>query len=210
MGIESLRDQTLVSITGMYQGSGEIIFTTTTGRRFRMYHYQDCCESVVLEDVCGDAEDLIGSPINTAEERSMAGPSRYESSTWTFYELASNYGSVTLRWLGVSNGYYSERVSFEEIEPLPTPKATCGACDDPSYCRSHDQCHYTGTALDDLDANGQGISIVEINDETTEVRVNGTHVTTLTHDEDGWQGMRRVETVLEETARILGVPFRRG
>lgn len=74
-------------------------------------------------------------------------------------------------------------------------RATCGDCDDPGHCRSHDQCHYTGTALDDLDANGQGISIVEINDETTEVHVNGTHVTTLTHDEDGWQGMRRVESV---------------
>ena len=86
------------------------------GRSYRMLHHQDCCERVDLEDVCGDVEDLIGSPIVTAEERSMRGPSQYESSTWTFYELATNRGSMTLRWLGVSNGYYGEGVSFEELD----------------------------------------------------------------------------------------------
>lgn len=114
-GIALLEGLTLQTITGLRRGSGEVIFATTCGRRFRMYHSQDCCESVEIEDVCGDEEDLIGLPISIAEERTMQGPSRYESSTWTFYELGTNRGTVTIRWLGTSNGYYGEGVSFEEL-----------------------------------------------------------------------------------------------
>jgi len=96
--------------------ANEVIFNISDGEKYRLYHEQDCCESVYLEDVTGDLGDLIGSPILLAEE--IEGESRsgdFESCTWTFYKLATIKGSVTLRWVGVSNGYYSERVDFGRV-----------------------------------------------------------------------------------------------
>jgi hypothetical protein len=84
-----------------------------------MQHHQNCCERVSLEDVIGDVDDLIGSPILMAEEStSQDEPPRndFDSSyTWTFYKFATNKGYVTLRWYGTSNGCYSESVSFDKV-----------------------------------------------------------------------------------------------
>lgn len=103
----------------------EVIFTTRDGEKYRLYHWQDGCESVHLEDIIGDLSDLIGRPLLLAEEISsyqypedIKDPNSinyYESFTWTFYKLATERGYVTLRWLGTSNGYYSESVDFEKI-----------------------------------------------------------------------------------------------
>jgi hypothetical protein len=95
----------------------ELVFKTDAGEIYRMYHEQDCCESVTLEDVVGDLDDLVGSEILIAEEVDGETPADFddkycESYTWTFYKFATRKGYVDLRWLGQSNGYYSESVSF--------------------------------------------------------------------------------------------------
>jgi hypothetical protein len=96
----------------------ELVLHFGEKQRVRLYHEQDCCESVWIEDICGDLDDLIGSPLIEAEvvirERVDLEPERPhsadESFTWTFYKFGTRRGSVTVRWFGTSNGYYSESV----------------------------------------------------------------------------------------------------
>jgi hypothetical protein len=95
----------------------EIYFYMATGDIYKMYHDQDCCESVTIEEIIGDLEDLIGTPITMAEEVTENGEDSEwgDTFTWTFYKLATVKGYVTIRWYGSSNGYYSESVDFEQV-----------------------------------------------------------------------------------------------
>lgn len=118
-----LLNKTIVGIEGAEPGSDCIVITTDDGARYEMYHRQECCESVDVNDVCGDISDVLGSPILLAEEVTSDDrpddllPEEYkpESQMWTFYKLSTIKGSVTIRWLGESNGYYSESVYFRQI-----------------------------------------------------------------------------------------------
>jgi len=121
----------------------ELIFHLETGEKYKLYHSQDCCESVSIEDINGDLEDLIGTPILLAEEVNSEefqknfeesfkleegkedrdwnyvnekGETKPESCTWTFYKLATKNGYVDIRWYGESNGYYSEGVDFKKAD----------------------------------------------------------------------------------------------
>lgn len=135
----TLQGLTLTEIVGMERGYDRITFATSDGRSFLMSHHQDCCESVLVEDVEGDVSDLLNTPITFAEEISSDSllnttiaaeeislkvtqfPDDYASTTWTFYRICTVRGHAVIRWLGTSNGYYSERVSFEELlDPDPT------------------------------------------------------------------------------------------
>ena len=118
--MSDLIGKTLSSVVN--NGNDEIIFTVNDGTRYVMYHYQDCCEQVYIDDICGDLQDLVGSPILESEEVSSDDlPGKYpdyedESYTWTFYKLGTIKGSVNIRWYGTSNGYYSESVDFHKIK----------------------------------------------------------------------------------------------
>lgn len=117
-----LLGQTLTSIDGLCVGSEQVVFTTADGKTYVMHHEQDCYESVDIEDICGNVEDLLNTPILLAEENGsdMQEPEAHargkydDSETWTFYRLTTIKGSVVIRWYGCSNGYYSETPRFVE------------------------------------------------------------------------------------------------
>jgi hypothetical protein len=120
-GINQLLGKTLSSVV-VADDKEEIIFTTTENERYRMFHCQDCCENVSIEDINGNLEDLIGQPILLAEETSSRDEAfdlersrNADSFTWTFYKLATTKGYVDIRWFGESNGCYSESVEVYKI-----------------------------------------------------------------------------------------------
>jgi hypothetical protein len=120
-GFSSLVGRTMTAVRRI--DDDRIEFECDDGKTFALFHHQDCCESVSIEDICGDLDDLVGSPILVAEEvesndlpEGVTPPEyRDDSETWTFYKLRTIKGSVDIRWYGSSNGYYSESVSFEDV-----------------------------------------------------------------------------------------------
>ena len=90
----------------------EIHFKFSDGTSVVFTHEQDCCEDVKIEDINGDLSDLVGVPLLVAEERMSYGDGEYYHYTWTFYTFRSIKGSVDIRWIGSSNGYYSEWVDI--------------------------------------------------------------------------------------------------
>lgn len=89
----------------------EIAIITMDGFVYRLLHFQDCCENVEIEDICGDIKDAKGLVVR-AEVSSNKSFSVDIRNTWTFYKLDTVNGSLTIRFHGSSNGYYSEEVSF--------------------------------------------------------------------------------------------------
>lgn len=77
-----------------------------------------------VEDICGDLSDIEGSEILLAEEvvhdnenpENLEMPPCDDSYSWSFYKLSTIKGSVTIRWFGTSNGWYSESVDFVRIK----------------------------------------------------------------------------------------------
>lgn len=121
--MKNMLNRTIVSITGGATGDDRICFTADDGSVFILEHVQDCCESVSIEDVTGDLSDLLNSPLLMAEEITDSSETVHESKwddyapesfTWTFYKFATAKGYVTIRFLGTSNGYYSEGVTYTE------------------------------------------------------------------------------------------------
>lgn len=143
--LDGFYGRTFTKVTGCEVGSDEVTFHRDDGAVIKMYHEQDCCETVDIVDVCGDPNDLVGAVLVEAEEswsRDVEHPevahmktiNPLEDHAWTFYRFQTHKGQVSIRWLGESNGYYSMSVnceftvtpggsdtiySMDEYEPLP-------------------------------------------------------------------------------------------
>jgi hypothetical protein len=129
-GMAQMLGKTFVKVTGSVD-SDEMLFETATGERFLFAHHQHCCETVRINDIVGDLEDLVGAPLLVAEEVKGAtepDEEHYESYTYTFYKFATRRGYVDVRWLGESNGYYSESVDLfvEGVTVAETPQPRLG------------------------------------------------------------------------------------
>ncbi|MDS1821679.1 hypothetical protein QX249_13555 [Vibrio parahaemolyticus] len=115
-----LNNKTIKSITGLEIDSEKVRIETECGFVVVLQHVQDCCEDVLLNDFDGDASDVLGGYVIQAEEVSNAQGSAVnaESYTWTFYKIETNKGGLWMRWLGESNGCYSEEVcvTFYQLE----------------------------------------------------------------------------------------------
>jgi hypothetical protein len=115
--LSELIGKKVLRIEGLEKGSGEVWIFTECGQEYLFYHEQDCCESVQLNDFDGEANNLAGALIISAEEVTNSDdsekPDEYsESCTWTFYKIETDKGGIWMRWLGESSGYYSESVDF--------------------------------------------------------------------------------------------------
>ena len=109
VNVSEMLDQTFTSV----RADNETVTFQNDKVRYTLYHQQDCCESVVVEEIIGDLEDLENLPLLIAREDTNAEGEELpnsESYTWTFYNFATYKGYVTIRFLGESNGYYSEDV----------------------------------------------------------------------------------------------------
>lgn len=117
----ALSGETISEISKIDMYGEHISIQTESGKKFYMAHLQDCCESVRIVEVKGDPQALVGSPIVLAEEDSDEPPGwpqekydEYGTHTWTSFRLvAENGAECKIWWLGESNGYYSESVSFQ-------------------------------------------------------------------------------------------------
>lgn len=120
--VEELIGKVIIKIE-RFHDDDELLFNMSNGVIYKQFHSQDCCETVYLEDIEGDLNDLIGVPILNAERVTSDTSTDDESSTWTFYKFATIKGYVTIRWYGASNGYYSEEAYFCKIQDeYPTKK----------------------------------------------------------------------------------------
>ena len=100
----------------------ELLFECSDGTKYRMYHEQDCCESVYLIDTINSFDDILNTPILKASKDITILDSEgnkendySENKEYTFYNIVTINGYVGLRWYGESD-YYSTSVNFEEVK----------------------------------------------------------------------------------------------
>ncbi len=106
------------TLTKIEVSNEEVLFICDDNSAFRAYHMQDCCETVAIHDIKGEPDSLLGKRVIESEEivsnewpEDVPVPDYLDSYTWTSHRIKVDSGEeVSFRWLGESNGYYSESV----------------------------------------------------------------------------------------------------
>lgn len=115
--LSELEGEVISSVVGAEEG-WETIITTESGKVIQIYHQQDCCEQVSIED--SEVDDIVGGYCHFAGFVDGETPAKdfhddyyYDNSqTWSFLKIETSKGSIWQRWLGESNGWYSESVDI--------------------------------------------------------------------------------------------------
>lgn len=116
MSIKNLIGETLEYID-IDEDNNQILLTTKSGKRIMIYHHQDCCESVRIVDTVGNWDNLIGKVIIDTDEEIISSSDKdgYDSRTETNLTFKVDGDTVISKWIGESNGYYSENVDVQEF-----------------------------------------------------------------------------------------------
>lgn len=113
VSMDFLLGKTFISV---FKTDDSLVLVEENGDFIWMAHIQSCCENVYLDEVVGDLSDLVGSPILKSEE-TISVKERLDQ-TWSFYKLATIKGYVDLRWVGSSNGCYSETIGIYFVQKV--------------------------------------------------------------------------------------------
>lgn len=118
--IETLVGETIVDIDDVPDEAGDdrILITTANGRTIVIYHQQGCCERVRIIGRDGEWHTLIGKVIVEArkdQQEQQDSATGYGTATKTELMFRVDDATVVSRWIGESNGHYSERVDIKEL-----------------------------------------------------------------------------------------------
>lgn len=108
MDVRKIKGKKIVGIYGLTEDSEHVqIDFSNNGLSLIFTHDQNCCEYVRLVEYHGNIKkgEILHDVIVKKEEASSTEDGY---GTWTFIEVITNLGIITMRWLGESNGYYSE------------------------------------------------------------------------------------------------------
>lgn len=116
---EELIGKTLTAIKVDEKYAAWILFVVSEDEKYLLHNDEADCNDVqvTIDDINGDINDLVGSPLTMAESVSNEAFEKTQDAegTWTFYRFATIKGYVDIRWFGTSNGYYSETVTLERL-----------------------------------------------------------------------------------------------
>ncbi len=120
LSIDVLLGKTITHVQGLQVNSEEVILTTQCGNVYQMGHVQEGDEHISLYSLRGNLDDVLHTPIVSVEEDidddSCDSP---VSRTWTYYRIVTAKGAFSIRWLGISDGNYSDMPLITDITSKP-------------------------------------------------------------------------------------------